>query len=169
MIRKATLEDIPKIQAIAQIAFRLTYKDILSPQQMDYMMEMMYSDASLREQMGPQGNVFFIEEGKGYASVRFDRKLADGSDCFHLEKLYVLPGCQKTGLGRELFGRVVEQARSSVCGKSFRIELNVNRANPAVGFYEHIGMRKDRQGDFPIGGNFYMNDYIMAMDFTGMR
>ena len=46
-----------------------------------------------------------------------------------------------------------------------RIELNVNRENPAVGFYEHIGMTRDRQGDFPIGKGFYMNDYIYVLDF----
>jgi len=27
-----------------------------------------------------------------------------------------------------------------------------------------MGMQKDRQGDFPIGNGFYMNDYIMAMN-----
>ena len=44
------------------------------------------------------------------------------------------------------------------------MELNVNRDNKAVTFYEHMGMHKDRQGDFPIGNGFFMNDYIMAMD-----
>jgi hypothetical protein len=27
-----------------------------------------------------------------------------------------------------------------------------------------MGMRIDRQGDFPIGRGFYMNDYIMKME-----
>jgi diamine N-acetyltransferase len=33
-----------------------------------------------------------------------------------------------------------------------------------VYFYEHMGMKKVREGDFPIGNNYYMNDYIMSLD-----
>ena len=44
------------------------------------------------------------------------------------------------------------------------IELNVNRQNPAVDFYLHMGMHIDRQGDFPIGNGYFMNDYIMKKE-----
>ena len=44
------------------------------------------------------------------------------------------------------------------------MELNVNRNNPAVAFYEKMGMHKASQGDFHIGNGYYMNDYIMAME-----
>lgn len=46
--------------------------------------------------------------------------------------------------------------------RNARFELNVNRNNRAVGFYEHMGLCKDHDGDFPIGSGFYMNDYIMT-------
>ena len=164
MIRKADIEDIPAIRQMADVAFRQTYREILSPEQMEYMMEMMYSEGALRRQMGPECNVFYIEDGKCYASVRYDGRTEDGRDRFHLEKLYVMPEFQAAGLGRALFDRIVEEARLAAAGKPFRLELNVNRNNPALGFYEHIGMRRDRSGDFPIGGGFYMNDYIMAID-----
>lgn len=42
--------------------------------------------------------------------------------------------------------------------------LNVNRNNRALHFYERMGMRKLREGDFPIGDGYYMNDYIMGLD-----
>ena len=42
-IRKATTEDIPLIHKMAQEVFPATYADILSPDQLDYMMEWMYS------------------------------------------------------------------------------------------------------------------------------
>ena len=163
MIRKATVRDIPAIGAMAEVVFRQTYRDILSPGQMEYMMDMMYSEESLRKQMTRDGHTFFIEEGKGYVSVREDGTTDDGRKRFHLEKLYVMPHCQGEGLGLRMFEKVKEYAASLSQG-GFRIELNVNRNNPAVTFYEHIGMRKDRQGDFPIGQGYYMNDYIMAID-----
>ena len=28
----------------------------------------------------------------------------------------------------------------------------------------HMGMRKRREGDFPIGNGYYMNDYIMGLE-----
>ena len=83
-------------------------------------------------------------------------------DLFHLQKIYVLPQFQGIGLGRKLFRTAtnhITQHHPTAC----TMELNVNRKNPAVGFYEQMGMHKDRQGDFPIGHGYYMNDYIMAM------
>ena len=43
-------------------------------------------------------------------------------------------------------------------------ELNVNRGNPALGFYQHLGMQLSRSGDFDIGGGFFMNDHIMRKE-----
>lgn len=201
MIRQATFEDIPAIQAMAEVVFRETYREILSPEQMEYMMDMMYSTQSLENQL--TDGVFFVsadagpgqpeaapERLVGYASVRPDGFAADGRPRFHLEKLYILPSHQKTGLGRQLFETVCSYVRASVScsciafasaspsafpdqiarpasldGRSVALlELNVNRGNPALGFYERLGLRRARSGDFPIGRGFYMNDYIMAFD-----
>jgi len=163
MVRKAALEDIPAIRAMAEVVFREAYKDILSAEQMEYMMDMMYSQQSLIRQMEEEWNTFFIAEGRGYVSYRFQERLPEGVDVYHLEKIYVMPSEQGSGLGRELFELVVSHVRMLASGPA-RIELNVNRNNRAVTFYQHLGMRIDRQGDFPIGNGFYMNDYIMAME-----
>lgn len=145
---------------MAEVVFRRTYKEILSPEQMEYMMDMMYSEESLLKQM--EDGVFFICDGRGYASVRPDGNTSDGMPRYHLEKLYVMPEAQKTGLGKELF----ETACGWVKARESRalLELNVNRGNPSLGFYEHLGMTRARSGDFPIGNGFYMNDYIMALN-----
>lgn len=163
MIRRATTEDIPAIRQIADIAFRDTYKDILSHEQMDYMMDWMYSDSSLLLQMSQESHIFFIEDGKGYVSFRKGAGAEEKNPIYHIEKLYVLPQFQGQGLGRKLFETVVENAKSFTAGP-VRIELNVNRENKAVSFYEHLGMHKDREGDFPIGKGFFMNDYIMVIN-----
>ena len=46
------------------------------------------------------------------------------------------------------------------------MELNVNRRNRALHFYERMGMRRLREGDFPIGDGYYMNDYIMGLEIV---
>ena len=162
MIRKASIEDIPAIRRMADVVFRRTYRDILSPEQMEYMMDMMYSERSLLLQMTGQGHTFYIEDGIGYVSFHFQEKVGD-IPVYHLEKLYVLPEYQGQGYGRQLFDKVTECVRSSAGGPA-RIELNVNRNNRALSFYGHLGMTKARSGDFPIGNGFYMNDYIMTID-----
>ena len=166
-IRKASLDDIPDIQALADVVFRSTYKNILSPEQMDYMMEWMYSTESLQKQINPPEKVFLLAEYDGsfcgYASYEFETCLDDGRKQFHLQKLYVLPACQGRGVGKALLGKVIE-ILSELSPEGFRMELNVNRNNAATGFYEHLGLYRDRQGDFPIGKGFYMNDYIYALD-----
>ena len=41
------------------------------------------------------------------------------------------------------------------------IFLNVNRNNPAIAAYEHMGFRKIREEKNDIGGGFYMDDFVM--------
>ena len=59
-IRKATTEDIPLIHKMAQEVFPATYADILSPDQLDYMMEWMYSITNLHKQMEEEGHIYYI-------------------------------------------------------------------------------------------------------------
>lgn len=167
-IRPVSVEDIPVIQGMAEVVFRNTYAGILSPGQMEYMMDWMYSEDSLRKQIATPGKAFHIaycgDVPAGYVSFEADGNTEDGRGKFHLQKLYVLPVYQHSGFGRQMFEFVkglLREWNPDGC----RIELNVNRENPAVGFYEHIGMTRDRQGDFPIGKGFYMNDYIYVLDF----
>ena len=170
-IEKASGEDIMCIHDMAQVVFRHTYREILSPEQMEYMMDWMYSPANLQKQLD-EGHVYYIayRDGKacGYVSVQPEGIADDGRLLFHLQKIYVLPSEQGHGLGRALFDRAVAHVREVAggctegCGA--RIELNVNRSNPSIGFYHHLGLRILRQGDFHIGKGYYMNDYIMGLE-----
>lgn len=160
-IRKTTTEDCGLIRKLAQEVFPATYREILSPEQLNYMMEWMYSIDSLKKQITEEGHVYFIayekDEACGYVSIQPERE-----DLFHLQKIYVLPSFQGLHLGKQLFQTVIgyiKEVHPSPC----RMELNVNRNNKAIGFYEYMGMKKLREGDFPIGNGYYMNDYIMGL------
>ena len=165
-ILKAGENDLPVIHDMAQIVFRHTYLDILSPQQMEYMMEWMYSLPNLHKQLS-EGHVSFIAyiSGRpcGYMSIQKEG-IDSGIMVFHLQKIYVMPSEQGKGVGKLLFNQAVDYVTNSFLPS--RIELNVNRNNNAVGFYRHIGMRILREGDFHIGEGFYMNDYIMGLDIV---
>lgn len=160
-IRRACENDCGLIRRLAGEVCPATYRDILTPAQLDYMMEWMYSAESLVGQFRA-GHVWFIAssdgEPCGYLSVE-----RQGDDLFHLQKIYVLPRFQGLGAGEFLFRQAVDYIRSVHPGPC-RMELNVNRHNRALHFYERMGMRVLREGDFPIGDGYYMNDYIMGLE-----
>lgn len=161
-IKKATLADIPQIHRLAEEVFPHTYAPILTEAQISYMMEWMYSVENLRKQMEEEGHIYYVayvgDEPAGYVSIQ-----QEGEDLFHLQKIYVIPSFQKYRLGRKLFEQAVS-AIKELHPEPCRMELNVNRNNPALSFYEHMGMKKVREGDFDIGNGYFMNDYIMGMD-----
>ncbi len=166
-VRRASDNDIPLIRSLADEAFRDTYREILSPDQLEYMMDWMYSEQSLRRQMGQDGHVYFIaeyfEKPCGYVSVQPLGLQEDGAFLFELQKIYLLPAFQGMGIGRKLYAHVASFVRRAANGWPCRIELHVNRNNKAVDFYKHLGMEILRTGDFPIGHGYYMNDYIMGV------
>ena len=166
-IRRASNSDLATIHEMAEVVFRQTYRTILSPDQMDYMMEWMYSLPNLEKQVAHGHTYYFAWDGQepqGYLSVRKDSVDPDGTEVWHLEKIYVMPSAQGTGLGHKLLETAKQHVRDNKSSFKARIELNVNRNNPAVGFYKHQGLTILRQGDFPIGNGYYMNDYIMGLD-----
>ena len=161
-IRKATLEDINIIRSLASVVFPDTYKEILSPEQLKYMMEWMYSAESLHKQMKEDGHIYYLayqdNEPVGYLSIQ-----PEGEHTFHLQKIYVLPSFQGMKLGKLLFEQAIK-AIKELYPAPCQMRLNVNRHNKALTFYQKMGMTKVDEGDFPIGNGYYMNDYIMGLD-----
>ena len=161
-IRKATTNDIALINQMAWVVFPHTYHIILTPEQIDYMMELMYSEKSIQKQMEEDGHIYYLafkeDEPAGYLSIQ-----PEGEHVFHLQKIYVLPSFQGMNLGKMLFEQAIK-AIKELHPAPCQMRLNVNRQNKALTFYEKMGMTKIDEGDFPIGNGFYMNDYIMGLD-----
>lgn len=159
--RPASDADVALLRELAAEAFPATYAAILSPDQIDYMMERMYAAETIRREMAA-GTAWFVAEADGVACGYFAVERA-GEALFVLQKIYLLPRFQGCGGGAGLFRRAVEYVRS-IHPAPCRLELHVNRHNRAAGFYERMGMRRLREGDFAIGGGYYMNDYIMGLE-----
>ena len=160
IIRQASVDDCQLIYELALPTWKEAYSGILSREQMDYMLEMMYSEESLKRQMR-EGHIFFIVSCHGVPSG-FISFHPQGVDLYILEKLYVLPQVHGSGAGRFLIEKAEEYIRNQhPKGKQFLFELNVNRGNKAVKFYQRMGFHIDREVDEDIGNGFYKNDYIM--------
>ena len=155
-IRVGTVEDISSIQQIAFSTWPVAYSAILSQEQLDYMLNLFYSEDSLRDQM-KNGHTFLMAELHteiiGFASFNLIQE-----HTFKLQKLYVLPGIQEKGAGKVLLNEVVHQVQNLGAKK---LQLNVNRNNNAIWFYENMGFVIIKEDDINIGQDFYMNDYVM--------
>ena len=159
-IRQASVDDCQLIYELALPTWKEAYSGILSREQMDYMLEMMYSEESLKRQMR-EGHIFFIVSCHGVPSG-FISFHPQGEDLYILEKLYVLPQVHGSGAGRFLIEKAEEYIRLRHPNRCILFELNVNRNNKAVGFYQRLGFHIDREVDEEIGNGFYKNDYIMV-------
>lgn len=157
-MRSADLDDINTIGFLAQQIWPDTYRDILSPEQLQYMMKLFYSPSSLRRQMLDQHHQFLLveqgEEPVGFASWG----ATEEPGVFKLHKIYVLPGRQGKGLGQSILQFIFEAIRPAGARV---LRLNVNRFNKARQFYEKMGFSVKGEEDVPIGNNYFMNDYIM--------
>jgi diamine N-acetyltransferase len=160
LIRKATLKDIEPIQSIAKTTWVVTYS-FLSKEQMEYMLDWMYSTTSLQQQM-QNGHQFYVAEVDniivGFASVS-----QEDENIYKLNKLYVLPTTQKTGAGKALLQRVVAYAKQN---KGKEIQLQVNRNNNAKEFYLKQRFEILYEADFEIGNGYFMNDYVMGLQIA---
>jgi ribosomal protein S18 acetylase RimI-like enzyme len=159
-ISQATSKDIPIIQEIAHKTWPITYGSILSKAQLDYMMDLMYSDASLLEQLNTKPLFFLAYEEDvclGFTSCENNYL---NKNVTRLHKIYILPEAQGKGVGKVLIEKVTAIAKEN---QSEVISLNVNKYNKAVSFYKKIGFVVASEEDLDIGNGYLMEDYKMEL------
>ena len=161
-ISEATENDIPVIREIADKTWWPAYSSILSAGQIQYMLDTIYAAENMKKDMvsGAQTFLLLRDEGgvRGFASYSIR---PEDPAVSKLHKLYVLPTVQAKGYGRALIGEV---KRRLLTQNVHKLDLNVNRFNPARHFYEKTGFRVIREEDIPVGP-YWMNDYVMRTEF----
>lgn len=154
----ATEKEYSSIQDIAQQTWPKTFGQILSPEQIAYMVELMYSLAAMREQVQKKHHVFILakeqEEYIGYASYELNHT---GSSKTKIHKLYLLPEAQGKRTGQLLIQEIATRAQAN---RNTALVLNVNRNNSAIRFYEKNGFKKTGEENINIGNGYLMEDYI---------
>lgn len=160
VIRSADQDDIATIGYLAHKIWPVAYRDILSPEQLQYMLDLMYSPAALEKQILELGHRFIIAEidleEVGFAG--FNRLQPS---IWKLQKLYVLPELQGKGIGRALLDMVEEEVRTQ---QGAHLVLNVNKKNPAMKFYTSMGFQIEKEEIIDIGQGYLMDDFVMGKD-----
>jgi RsiW-degrading membrane proteinase PrsW (M82 family)/ribosomal protein S18 acetylase RimI-like enzyme len=155
-LRKAYPNDIPLIRDLTYKIWPQTYSAILSKEQIDYMLNRLYSEKALQEQM--QQNHEFIIAYNGVEPVGFASFSVTAPQTYKLHKIYVLPSEQGKGTGKFIIDQLINAMK--IKGAS-SLQLNVNRHNNAKAFYEKTGFAVIKEEDIDIGGGYFMNDYVM--------
>jgi len=153
---------LAEIRELAHAIWREHYPGIISPEQIEYMLQAGYNLDVLRRDLTQD-------------QIRYDRALIDGTlvgfsaygphpdaGALMLHKLYVDAARRGRGCARKL----VEAASDYARAHSFdRIVLRVNKGNHiAIAAYEQIGFTKRGPIVSDIGGGFCMDDYLMQLD-----
>lgn len=159
VIRKAIVEDIPIIRQLTFEIWPATYSHIISQQQIDYMLEMMYSPASLIKQMQEQQCTFIIVE-ENNTPVAFASYNQTAAQTWKLNKIYILPSQQGKGTGKFILNYIIKEIKKQ---HAKALQLQVNRHNNAKYFYEKLGFKIIETADFDIGNGYFMNDYVMCL------
>lgn len=155
-IRNASVNDIALIRELTFQVWPQTYASIISQQQIDYMLDMMYSEDALRKQMEEDCQFIIVYDNQ--QPVGFAAYQEIEPQLFKLHKIYILPTQQGKGTGKFAINYVAEEIKKM---NGTALQLQVNRHNKAKSFYEKIGFTVLKEIDLEIGGGYFMNDYVM--------
>lgn len=156
----AKLEDLVHVQSLAQRTWPDTFREILSPEQIEYMLNWMYSLETLEMQMN-QGYKFFLAEENGEKLGFLGIEVDNEPRKTKIHKLYILPAAQGKGLGKKLIQVVKDIA---IENEQTSLLLNVNKYNQgAIDFYEYLGFVNIRAEINDIGNGYVMDDFVFEM------
>lgn len=156
-LRLATESDIPLVSELARRIWLDYYPAIVSVEQIEFMLERMYSTDALSEQMR-NGQMFYLPETEqgtiGYLSVS---ETDPGS--YFMHKFYIDNGLRGKGIGQEVL-----RLLKNILPAMQVLRLNVNRRNyQSINFYFKAGFIIESCMDIPIGNGYEMNDFRMVL------
>jgi len=160
-IRNLDKSELRLVRDLAHRIWPSTYGEILSTEQMTYMLNWMYSIEALEDSFKSNHQFFAIfdnNDAVGFIDIELNTPETNG---MKLQKIYVLPEKQGMGIGKELLDFTAQFGKEK---GMLHLTLQVNRYNKAVDFYRHYGFKIIDEQDFDIGNGYFMNDYVMQLD-----
>lgn len=157
----AIQSDALVIHTLAQEIWKSTYKDILSEEQIDFMLYDMYAVESILEQMENNHHFLLLVDDLEFLGFASFSETSE-SKVFKIHKLYLDPKSQGKGAGSLMISHITELILE-MGGNT--VELNVNRNNLAANFYLKLGFSIFKSLDIPYH-QFVLNDYIMRKNLV---
>jgi len=150
--------EIVEIAALADKIWHEHYGKLLTPGQIDYMVEKFQSVPAITKAIAEDGYTYYIirdgEEAVGYTAVQPSE---DGS--LFLSKLYLRADYR----GRKISRLVLAMLEKRCLAEGYSsIWLTVNRGNlSSIAAYKKLGFVIEREAVADIGQGYVMDDYVM--------
>jgi GNAT superfamily N-acetyltransferase len=162
---KAGLDDLLKIQKIAYETWPNTFGQIISKEQLNYMLYLIYNKDSLKEQIIHKGHNFILAEedihSLGFTSYEI---FFNSEPVLMIHKIYILPSAQGFGIGTKFLNLLSEIA---IQNSNNQLRLKVYFKNyKAINFYEKYGFKNVRSEITDFGNNYAILDNIMIKELT---
>jgi len=157
-IIEVSKKDVFRIKVIAELTWPETFKEILTNEQIRYMLDWMYSLEILTSQIENGHNFYIFRENDkdiGFIGIELNCPTIGNAK---IHKIYVLPKSQGKGVGDKLIEHVFQYSKLN---KINSLSLNVNRYNKAIDFYLKKRFKIIKEEDIEIGNGFLMEDYVM--------
>ncbi len=153
-------KDIRRVADLANIIWHEHFKTILSPEQIDYMVDRFQSYAAIKHFIEEEGYTYYLaEEGDdlcGYLGIH-----DEGDGTIFISKVYVRADMRKRGIASQLLERLREDYPDAK-----KWYLTVNKYNSgSIAVYEKRGFKIVRAQVADIGNGFVMDDYVMEKGF----
>ena len=155
---KATEKDIPLIRDLAEKSWKSAYAELLSKEQIDYMLAEMYSVEEISAHLQNRNYHYYLifNDNKAVGFIGYEHHYEPKTTKLH--RIYLIEEAKGKGCGKTALNFIKKQTSES--GDS-RIILNVNKENNAKLIYESQGFSIYSEGVFDIGNGFVMDDYLM--------
>lgn len=149
--------------AMADEIWHEYYRELLTAEQIDYMVEKFLSPDALCEQINNGYEYFLISHEytfAGFAGILEDQ---DEKSLF-LSKLYIHEESRGKHIATEMISKFIELAKMRGLDK---IWLTCNRHNAhTIDVYKHLGFAIVREQCTDIGEGYVMDDYVMEMKIS---
>ncbi|MFD2910107.1 GNAT family N-acetyltransferase [Flavobacterium ardleyense] len=160
-IIKCNRAQLEVVKELAYAIWPTAYGEILSKEQLTYMLERFYNLDTLQLQ-AEKGQQFYLAQDMQQDYIGF---VAYEINCepnkTKIHKIYVLPETQGSGVGKQLFEFVKNKAKEQ---HQKAIFLNVNKYNKAQYFYTKLGLKITKEEVIDIGNKYIMDDYVMEVN-----
>lgn len=157
-LTKATIDDIPVIQDIAEKSWRAHYPGIISHEQIDYMLDMMYSEEELQAHFqNPNYHYYLLGNEDAFLGIMgFETHYEASTSKLH--RIYLLKEAKGKGLGKIALDFLKAEIQKQ---GNERLILNVNKENPSYHFYLSQHFKVYDEVVLEIGNGYVMDDYLM--------
>lgn len=157
-LRQATTADIPVIRDLAHRIWWAHYPDIITPEQIEYMLGRTYSAESLSRQMREEGQQFWLIETGGQCLGYMSLGAQEEAGAYFLHKFYIDNSNRGKGVGIRAFGQMLERYPDLRL-----LRLVVNKHNfKSVNFYFKVGFIIEKCVVTEIGKGYIMDDFQMV-------